>query len=63
MAYLIIIIRNYWTGRYAKVADLVQEAKDIIGLGLQAQYSAIALAEKKVRKLLCKEYCTMANIP
>lgn len=55
------LICNCWNGDYPKIADLVNDLQDISGLKIQSQNTDTS-SQKQKRRLLCEEYCNMANM-
>ena len=55
------IIRNCWNGYYPKIADLVDNIRDVLGVKTQVQ-EVIPPSQRHERRRLCEEYCSMANL-
>ncbi|ATY58932.1 kinase domain-containing [Cordyceps militaris] len=55
------MIRNCWNGYYLRIADLVDDIQVISGLKLQTR-NAETSSQRQERRLLCEEYCNMANL-
>lgn len=55
------IIHNCWSGDYLRIADLVADIEDILGCKMQSQHTNTS-SQRQKRRLLCEEYCNMANL-
>ncbi|KJZ70618.1 hypothetical protein HIM_10006 [Hirsutella minnesotensis 3608] len=56
------IIQNCWHGFYLRIADLVDDIKNILGVGMQVQRVPTP-AQRYERKRLCEKYYSLVSPP
>ncbi|KND86288.1 hypothetical protein TOPH_09071 [Tolypocladium ophioglossoides CBS 100239] len=54
------IIRNCWNGHYLRIADLVDDIKDVLGVGIQVQ-GVIPPSQRNERRRQCEKYYSLVN--
>ncbi|POR37362.1 Uncharacterized protein TPAR_02440 [Tolypocladium paradoxum] len=52
------IIGNCWRGHYLRIADLVEDIKEILGVEIQSQ-NAMSSTQRHERRRLCEKYYSL----